>query len=116
MPQAEIVRLRSIKAFFDQQGDEFDALVYSAEAGSAWTLLYSAYNVAIPHPDVLAAPLAYPMAQGDQERVDLVNNWLLLKQKDQTIQELVDYWVLGKNVVSKPPWWSVIRNVLHWVE
>jgi hypothetical protein len=29
---------------------------------------------------------------------------------------LYDYWILGKNAVPKPPRWSVIRNVLHWVE
>ncbi|MDH3604193.1 MAG: ABC transporter substrate-binding protein, partial [Candidatus Tectomicrobia bacterium] len=116
LPQAEIVPIRSIKAFFEQHGEAFDALVYSAEAGSAWTLLYPAYTVAIPHPDVLSVPIAYAMARGDQEMVDLVNHWLLLKQKDQTIQALYDYWVLGKNAVPKTPRWSVIRNVLHWVE
>lgn len=116
LPQAEIVPIRSVKGFFEQHGEAFDALVYSAEAGSAWTLLYPAYTVAIPHPDVLAAPIAYPIARGDQEMVDLVNHWLVLKQKDQTIQTLYDYWVLGKNAVPKVPRWSVIRNVLHWVE
>ncbi|ETW99264.1 MAG: hypothetical protein ETSY1_15665 [Candidatus Entotheonella factor] len=48
--------------------------------------------------------------------VDLINNWLLLKRKIQTVQSLYDYWVLGKNTVPETPRWSVIRNVLHWVE
>ena len=72
---------------------------YSAEAGSAWTLLYPAYTVAIPQPDVLAVPLAYPMAPGDQEMVDFINLWLELKKKDKTITSLYDYWILGKNAV-----------------
>ena len=66
LPQAEIVVLKSAKEFFETRGEELDAFVYSAEAGSAWTLLYPAYSVAIPQPDILAAPLAYPMARGDR--------------------------------------------------
>ncbi|ETX07562.1 MAG: hypothetical protein ETSY2_10500 [Candidatus Entotheonella gemina] len=116
LPQAEVIPLRSIKAFFEKNGDAFDALVYSAEAGSAWTLLYPAYSVAIPQPDVLAAPIAYAMARGDEEMVDLINNWLLLKRKIQTVQSLYDYWILGKDTVPKTPRWSVIRDVLHWVK
>jgi hypothetical protein len=41
-------------------------MVFSAEAGSAWSLRYPAYTVVIPQPDVLKAPMAYPLAQGDQ--------------------------------------------------
>ena len=91
-------------------------MVYSAEAGSAWTLLYPSYAVAIPHPDVIAIPIAYPLPKGDQEMVEFVNSWLLLKQKNQTIQSLYDYWILGKNAVPKQRRWSVIRDVLGWVE
>jgi ABC-type amino acid transport substrate-binding protein len=116
LPHAEIVPLASIQAFFEPSGEDLDALVYAAESGSAWTLLYPAYTVAIPQPDVLAAPLAYPIARGDQEMVDLMNHWLTLKQKDRTIAALYDYWVLGKNAVAASPRWSVVRNVLHWVE
>jgi hypothetical protein len=116
LPHAEIVPIESIKTFFEQHGEGLDALVYAAESGSAWTLLYPAYTVAIPQPDVLSAPVAYPIARGDQEMVDLMNHWLTLKQKDRTIASLYDYWVLGKNAVPASPRWSVVRNVLHWVE
>ena len=116
LPQAELVVLNSIPEFFEGRGEELDALVFSAEAGSAWTLLYPAYSVAIPQPDVLAVPLAYPMAQGDPELVSFINAWIELKKKDKTIAALYDYWILGKNAVPKQPRWSVIRNVLHWVQ
>ncbi|MCZ6874960.1 MAG: cation:dicarboxylase symporter family transporter, partial [bacterium] len=116
LPQAELVVLNSITEFFEQHGDDLDAFVYSAEAGSAWSLLYPDYTVAIPQPDVLSAPLAYPTAQRNQGLVDFINIWIALKQKDRTIQSLYDYWILGKNAVAKQPRWSVIRNVLHWVE
>lgn len=115
MPQAQIVLFNTITEFFEGRGEEVDALVFAAEAGSAWTLLYPAYTVAIPQPDVLAVPLAYPMARGDRDFVDFVNHWIDLKKLDKTIPLLYDYWILGKNAVPKQPRWSVLRNVLHWV-
>jgi Na+/H+-dicarboxylate symporter/ABC-type amino acid transport substrate-binding protein len=116
LPQAELVLLNSITEFFEGRGEELDAMVYTAEAGSAWTLLYPAYTVVIPQPDVLKAPLAYPLARGDQEMADFINLWIELKKKDKTITQLYDYWILGKHAVPESPRWSVIRNVLHWVK
>jgi ABC-type amino acid transport substrate-binding protein len=75
-------------------------------------LLYPAYTVAIPQPDVLAVPLAYPMARGDQELVTFINTWIELKKKDRTISAFYDHWILGKHAVPKQPRWSVLRNVL----
>jgi Na+/H+-dicarboxylate symporter len=116
LPHAELVVLKSIQEFFETRGEELDAFVYSAEAGSAWTLLHPAYSVAIPQPDILAAPLAYPVARGERELADFLNLWIELKKEDRTIPLLYDYWILGKNAVPKQPRWSVIRNVLHWVK
>ena len=65
VPQAELVILNAATEFFEQRGDELDAMVFSAEAGSAWSLRYPTYTVVIPQPDVLKAPMAYPLARGD---------------------------------------------------
>jgi ABC-type amino acid transport substrate-binding protein len=116
LPQATMVQLNSITEFFEGKGEELDAFLYAAEAGSAWTLLYPAYTVAIPQPVVLKGPVAYPLPRGDRELVDFINVWLELKKRDGTIEALYDYWILGKNAVPKQPRWSVIRNVLHWVK
>ncbi len=115
LPQAELVVLESPREFFTRSTGDLDALVYSAEAGSSWTLMYPAYTVAVPQPDVLALPVAYGIARNDRELADFVNTWIDLKLKDQTIQTLYDYWILGKTGVDRTPRWSVIRNVLHWV-
>jgi Na+/H+-dicarboxylate symporter/ABC-type amino acid transport substrate-binding protein len=116
LPQATIVQLNSITEFFDGKGGELDAFLYSAEAGSAWSLLYPAYTVAIPQPGVLKGPVAYPLPHGDREFIDFVNVWLELKKRDGTIGALYDYWILGKNAVPRQPRWSVVRNVLHWAK
>jgi ABC-type amino acid transport substrate-binding protein len=116
LPQATIVQFNSITEFFEGKGEAVDAFLYSAEAGSAWSLLYPAYTVAIPQPGVLKGPVAYPLPRGDRELVDFINVWIELKKRDGTIAALYDYWILGKNAVPKQPRWSVIRNVLHWVK
>jgi ABC-type amino acid transport substrate-binding protein len=116
LPQATIVQLNSITEFFDSKGEELDAFLYSAEAGSAWSLLYPAYTVAIPQPGVLKGPVAYPLPRGDRELVDFINVWLELKKRDGTIGALYDYWILGKNAVPRQPRWSVVQNVLHWTK
>jgi hypothetical protein len=116
LPQATVVQLNSITEFFEGKGEELDAFLYAAEAGSAWSLLYPAYTVAIPQPGVLKGPVAYPLPRGDRDLVDFINVWLELKKRDRTIEVLYDYWVLGKNAVPRQPRWSVIRNILHWVK
>ena len=116
LPEAELVKLNSVTEFFEQRGDALDALVFSAEGGSAWSLLYPAYTVAIPQPDVLAAPLAYAAARDSQELINFLNIWIELKEQERTLASLYDYWILGKNAVPQEPRWSVIRNILHWVE
>ena len=116
VPQAIIVQLNSITEFFEGKGEELDAFLFAAEAGSAWSLLYPAYTVAIPQPGVLKGPVAYPLPRGDRELADFINVWIELKKRDGTIDKLYDYWILGKNAVPKQPHWSVLRNVLHWVK
>jgi ABC-type amino acid transport substrate-binding protein len=108
--------LNSPREFFTRPTEDLDALAYSAEAGSAWTLIYPAYTVAVPQPDVLAVPLGYATARGDRELADFVNTWIELKQKDRTIAALYDYWILGKNGKEQAPRWSVLRDVLHIVK
>lgn len=116
LPHAELVLLDSVTEYFEGRRADLDALVYSAEAGSAWSLLYPAYTVAVPQPDVLEAPQAYAVARGDLELASFTNLWIELKKQDRTITNLYNYWILGKNAVPRTPRWSVLRNVLHWVE
>ena len=33
-----------------------------------------------------------------------------------TIDVLFEHWILGKDALQKGPRWSVIRDVLHWVD
>lgn len=103
VPHADLVPVQSIRSFFENRQRPLDALVLTAEAGSAWSLLYPNYTVAIPYPKVIAVPLAYPVARGDHDLVRYLNAWVELKQKDGTFKQVYDYWILDQNAVRKPP-------------
>jgi Na+/H+-dicarboxylate symporter len=115
LPRAEVVKLKSTDDFFRQRSEELDALFMSAERGSAWTVIHPEFSVAIPQPDVLAAPVSIAMARDAERLADFINAWLRLKREDQTIKQLFSYWTLGGGAQPRQPRWSVIRDVLGWV-
>jgi len=116
LPNAEAVELSMPREFFEGNEADLDAFLFTAEAGSAWTLLHPRYAVVVPQPGLSSIPLAYAVPRGEKELVDYVNAWIELKLKDGTTTRLYDYWILGRGAVEKKPRWSVIRNVLHWIE
>jgi proton glutamate symport protein len=115
LPNAECIEISSPRDFFNESRPGFDGFLFTAEAGSAWTLLYPKFTVVVPQPGLLSLPLAYAMARGDREFLDFVNAWIELKQKDGTVARLYDHWILGRGAVEKKPRWSVFRDVLHWM-
>jgi ABC-type amino acid transport substrate-binding protein len=116
LPDARFVRLTTAHAAFGELGRSVEALALPAERGSAWTLLHPQFSVAVPRPGLLKVPLAYPIARQDDAFATIVNTWIDLKTKDGTVESLYDRWILGRTATSKAPRWSVVRDVLHWVE
>ena len=116
LPQAEIEILDTPREFFTSKQGKLDAFLYWAEAGSAWSLIYPDYSVAVPHPRLVSTPLAYPMPREAHDLVRYVNSWIELKKSDKTLEDLYNYWILGKEAKKRAPRWSVLRNVLHWVD
>ena len=115
-PNIEFVPLGSEREFFENADLRLDALVTSAEGGSAWTLYHPEYHVVIPDGNVIKQPMGYPMARGERELKSLLDHWVVLKTKDGTIERAYDHWILGRQAVPSVPRWSVVRNVLGWVE
>ena len=70
----------------------------------------------MPGPDPIRVPLAYPIARRDQALAAFVNTWIGLKRKDGTLDAVYRHWILGQDAVTSRPRWSIVRDVLHWVE
>lgn len=115
LPNAELVKLDSPRPYFKGEIEGMDALLFSAEAGSAWTIIYPSFNVSVLQPNMIKLPSTYPIVK-DESWVLFVNTWLQLKEKDGTINKLFEYWIEGKGANIIEPRWSVIKDVLHWVE
>ena len=62
-------------------------------------------------------PVSWAVRAGDQRTVNVLDRWLDLKRRDGTLTRVYDYWILGKTSSEKhEPRWSVIRDVLGWVD
>ena len=94
----------------------YDAVVLPAERGSVLSLLYPKYAVVVPEPGTVRIPLAYPVARRDKDFAAFLNTWIELKRRDGTIDALYGHWILGKQAGKRQPRWSIMRNVLHWVD
>lgn len=115
-PGVEVIELDSNQEFFERNVGNWDALITSAEVGSAWTLMYPRYTVTIPKPNIATFPLGYAVAKGNQELLNFLNNWIQIKKNGTKMKAAYNLWILGQGAVPKQPRWSVIRNVLKWVE
>ena len=112
LPDAEITVLPDVREFFRAHPDQFDALLYTAESGSAYSLVYPDFTVAVPGPQVLKVPLAYGLRRGQERMVEVLSSWIDLKNRDGTIEALYDHWILGKAMNRTGERWSVWHNVL----
>jgi ABC-type amino acid transport substrate-binding protein len=116
LPEVEVIELESNREFFERNVGNWDALLTSAEVGSAWTLMYPQYTVVIPKPDIETFPLGYAVAKGNQDLLAFLNNWVHIKKNSTRMKAAYNFWILGQEAVPKQPRWSVIRNVLKWVK
>lgn len=95
---------------------DVDAIVDMAEEAAAHTLFYSKYTVVVPKPAV-RVPVVYAVAHGNQDLLQAINAWLLSERAKGTVDTLYEHWMLGGAIEKdRPPTWSIIRNVLGWVE
>jgi ABC-type amino acid transport substrate-binding protein len=116
LPDANVVFLEAAEDFFNGNSEGADALLLSAEEGSAYSYRYPQYTVMKARKGTIQIPAVYAVPKGDIETMEFVSNWVYLKKKDGTVAALYDYWMLGGVVKPREHRWSVIRNVLGWVD
>lgn len=116
VPDAEVVNIDSPRDFLRGQREDLDAVVYSAEGGSAWTLIYPDYNIVVPQSLNAKVPMGYPLPTGDTEWSRFISTWVELEQKNGSVNLLFEHWIRGGGAKDTEPRWSIVRNVLHWVD
>lgn len=113
----EVVELESEREFFTNPDLNLDVLLTTAEGGSAWTLIYPHYAFVSPAGRIAAAPMVFPLGgRRDLLFQNYLRHWIRLRQLDGTIDRLFEYWMQGRNPRAKQPRWSILRDVLGWIE
>ncbi len=117
-PLATIIPLDHSNQFFNQTNTTADVLLTTAETGSSMTLLHPFYDVAILEPyDTNKIMCAYVVSKNcDDAFLWFLDYWLKMEEEYGSLDSKYNYWVLGENLENKPPRWSIIRDVLHWIE
>ena len=113
-PNAKTVPIDDIRLFLKGKHPEVDAVLYSTEVASAWSMLYPEYSAVIPKGLSFKAPIGFIVPKGQVDYVEFLNTWLVLKDENGFHEKVYDYWILGHNPRAKKPRWSVMRNVLGW--
>jgi len=114
--KVEFIKIKKDKEFFQDVNEQYDGLLISLEAGKAWTLLYPEYTAIYRKDLVESFPASYALAQSNISLLNFMNSWLELQKGSGKIDSIYDYWIQGHNASPKQPRWSVIKDVLHWVE
>ena len=116
---AKIIPIRNMEQqlkLLESGAESMDAIVDMAEEGAALTILYPNFDLVVPRPTVFI-PAAYAVAVGNTGLLKAFNTWLLAKQAEGAVDKLYRHWMLGGAAeTEKVPRWSVIRNVLGWVD
>lgn len=118
LPNVETVNYNTkneLDALLAAGASNIDAVAGTAEEGAAWTIRYPEFNLVTPSP-TLFVPLGFAVSKGDTELLAYLESWLLSAKANGTIDQLYRYWMLGEINKSRAPRWSVIRDVLGWIE
>ena len=115
-PKARLQVVPSIEAALGAGRLDLHAFALPAERGSAWTLMHPQFSVVVPSGTRVRIPLGYPVAARDETFASFINTWIELKRRDGTLEALFDYWVKGLRAAPAKPRWSIIRDVLHWID
>jgi len=115
-PDVELVRLASNREYFEgSRREPLDALLTSAEVGTAHTLLYPDYEAVVPRGLDVTLPLFYGVGARDGAMREFLEHWVRLRKGDGTFDEQYERWVLGRRQQPAGRRWSVLKDVLGWI-
>jgi ABC-type amino acid transport substrate-binding protein len=116
LPYARFTPVASARDYFLAEEGTFDGAFHAAEIAAAWTLVYPQFTIVVPEPGRIRIPIAYPMPHGATDLVRFVDSWIELEREKGALDKLFDHWILGRAAETGEPRWSVIRDVLGWVD
>lgn len=113
---AEIVEIESPRQFLNGELPDIDAMIYTAESAAAWTLIYPDWTVVVPKGLDKKAPMAFALPKNQPEWHNFINSWLNYHMKSGLGEQAYKYWILGQVRKKGEHRWSVIQDILGWVD
>jgi proton glutamate symport protein len=114
LPQAEIVIVPDYDALL--RDESIDAALWTLEQARAWAAANPGFSAVVPTDFGAPLLIAYLMPPNSGQFANFLNQWLDLQRANGLEEQMKDYWLEGKPRTDRQPRWSIIRNVLHWVE
>ncbi len=115
-PNARLVVINSPRDFFRGKAKDVDAMLYTAQTATAWTLIYPAWTVVIPKGLKYECPMAFALPDDQVQWAWYVNTWLETAVKSGLTTAAYDYWILGKRHSASKGRWSIAKDVLGWIK
>lgn len=93
-----------------------DILLWAEHEAAAWVLKHRNYRIMLPTPAFGQDTKCYVLRQGDNEFLQYINNWLILKKEEGFFQHQRNLWIDGKTdaIEIKHRRWSVIKDIFQW--
>jgi Na+/H+-dicarboxylate symporter/ABC-type amino acid transport substrate-binding protein len=115
-PSKEVIYLDSYDQF--ELCDSYVTLLWEEMEATAWTLCHRNFRIIFYTPPLGFDSLAYAIRNDSQRLLHYLNQWLELKKSEGFTDKQYDLWIKGKTEIAAPmePRWSIIRNVLHWID
>ncbi len=115
-PGKEIILLQSNNELSAQ--NEYTALLWEEQQAIAWSLCHRDYRIVFPLPPIGKDTLSYAIRNGSPRFINYLNQWLELKKTQGYTDKQRELWIKGKTEIAAPHErrWSIIRNVLHWID
>lgn len=116
-PFAKITELQTASTLMRPLlSEEVDVALWLRSQGLAWCLSHPDF-VPVDYAGLLGKNyLAYAVSLYATQWVSFINHWLTLKEQSGFQAEMRRFWIKGENIQEPTPRWSIIRNILHWVD
>jgi Na+/H+-dicarboxylate symporter len=112
----EFVSIGFWPPYFEGKHPELDAFLMPAEHAAAWSLLYPEFTVVVPQPNPVRLPTAFGLAANSEGLKQVIDEWVIYATNAGIVDKAYDYWITGQGAENTEPRWSIIRNVLGWVD
>lgn len=118
LPGADIVTLPSVREYLESGGMEADGMLWTAEAGAAWTLLYPEFSVVLIRPLFQAPSVTrWPVKTRRLCSLSVRGSSSPVLEATNNASTITGFWgILGKTTKESGPRWSVLRDILGWME